>query len=171
MPSDKHKMEIHRMKHDLESVRVTAKKNIRIGDLGLDIDMNDGDVMHVPMWLAKVLKKGDIVHVDTPDVIQDLKQATIKEQVVGEYTISHLDEMFYVRMRDALRILDRYEADKIEAQLVELVRMRRGKITRLAATGKITADIRRSITPEELILYKNILKYSEQFSNEVLEWK
>ena len=104
---------------------------------------------------------------DSPDMITQLKQALSKEKMVGEYQLSTLEPHFYIKLKESIKEFDRNEFDQVESILLELFRMRRGKIVKLADSIKLNSDIYKQLTVEENIFYKTIYDNSKEFENQV----
>ena len=117
----------------------------------------------MPLWAGEILQKNNLAELDVPDAVTDLKQALIKEQVAGEYQLATLDERFYIRLRHQMEGLDRHDRDGVEGIMMELVRMRRGKIVRLADSSRLTGDLKSRITIEERLLYESISRQGGAF--------
>ena len=56
--------------------------------------------------------------------------------MVGEYQLSTLEPHFYIKLKETMKTLEKNDFDAIESILVELFRMRRGKIIKLADSTK-----------------------------------
>ena len=63
--------------------------------------------------------------------------------------------------------MNRDDFDKVESIFLELFRMRRGKIVKLADSIKLNSDIYKQLTIEENIFYKTIYDNSKEFENQV----
>ena len=124
-------------------------------------------MINIPLWAGEILQKNNLAELDVPDAVTDLKQALIKEQVAGEYQLATLDERFYIRLRHQMESLDRHDRDGVEGIMMELVRMRRGKIVRLADSSRLTGDLKSRITIEERLLYESISRQGGAFEEMV----
>jgi DNA replication factor GINS len=100
-------------------------------------------------------------------MITELKQALSKEKMVGEYQISTLDPHFYIKLKESMKELDKDDFDRVESMMLELFRMRRGKLVKLADSIKLTSDLYNKITIEENIFYKTIYENSKEFENKI----
>ena len=102
-----------------------------------------------------------------PDMITELKQALSKEKMVGEYLLSTLEPHFYIKLKQTMKELNRDDFNHVESILLELFRMRRGKIVKLADSIKLNSDIYNQLTVEENIFYTTIYDNSKEFENQV----
>ena len=160
--------EIHRIGYAFGDVKATMRRGveIRVGDTR--ISGKEGEVINVPLWAGEILRRHNLAELDLPDSVTDLKQALIKEQVAGEFQLATLDERFYIRLRHQMEELDRHDRDGVEGIMMELVRMRRGKIVRLADSSRLTGDIKSRITIEERMLFESISRQSGAFEKKVM---
>ena len=65
--------------------------------------------------------------------------------------------------------MDRHDRDGVEGIMMELVRMRRGKIVRLADSSRLTGELKSKITIEERMLYESINRQSGAFEGRVTQ--
>ena len=160
-------LEIHRIGHGMDDVKATINRNIelQVGDTA--ISGKEGEVINMPLWIGDILQRNNLAELDVPDAVTDLKQALIKEQVAGEYQMATLDERFYIRLRHQMEGLDRHDRDGVEGIMMELVRMRRGKIVRLADSSRLTGELKSRITIEERLLYESISQQGGAFEGMV----
>lgn len=160
-------LEIHRIGHGMDDVKATINRNIelQVGDTA--ISGKEGEVMNLPLWVGEILHRNNLAELDVPDAVTDLKQALIKEQVAGEYQLATLDERFYIRLQHQMEWLDRHDRDGVEGIMMELVRMRRGKIVRLADSSRLTGELKSRITIEERLLYESISRQGGAFDGMV----
>lgn len=158
-----HMLEIHRIGHGLGDVKATINRNVELRAGDTVISGKEGEVVNMPLWAGEILQKNNLAELDVPDAVTDLKQALIKEQVAGEYQLATLDERFYIRLRHQMERLDRHDRDGVEGIMMELVRMRRGKIVRLADSSRLTGDLKSRITIEERLLYESISRQGGAF--------
>ena len=70
-------------------------------------------------------------------------------------------------LKQSMKELSGDDFDKVESILLELFRMRRGKIVKLADSIKLNSDIYNQLTVEENIFYKTIYDNSKEFENQV----
>ena len=162
-----HMLEIHRIGHRMGDVKATINRNIELRAGDIPISGKEGEVINMPLWAGEILQKNNLAELDVPDAVTDLKQALIKEQVAGEYQLATLDERFYIRLRHQMESLDRHDRDGVEGIMMELVRMRRGKIVRLADSSRLTGELKSRITIEERLLYESISRQGGAFEEMV----
>jgi len=160
-------LEIHRIGHGMDDVKATISRNIELQVEDIAISGKEGEVMNIPLWAGEILQRNNLAELDVPDAVTDLKQALIKEQVAGEYQLATLDERFYIRLRHQMEQLDRHDRDGVEGIMMELVRMRRGKIVRLADSSRLTGELKSRITIEERLLYESISRQGGAFDGMV----
>ena len=159
--------EIHQIGYRLGDIKATIQRNIDIQIGETAVSGKEGEVVNVPLWAGEILQRGGLVELDMPDMVTELKQALIKEQVAGEFQLATLDESFYIRLRHQMQELDRHDRDGVEGIMMELVRMRRGKIVRLADSSRLTGELKSKITIEERMLYESISRQSGAFEGRV----
>ena len=66
-----------------------------------------------------------------------------------------------------MKELDKDDFDHVESILLELFRMRRGKLVKLADSIKLTSDLYNKLTVEEVIFYKTIYENSKEFERQI----
>lgn len=159
--------ELYKIGYSLDDVKATLQRNVNIRMDDAEITGKVGEVINVPIWMGEILEKNKAVTLDTPDTITELKQATVKEQMVGEYQLSTLDRLFYIRLQNQMRELRPRDRDGVESMMIGLFRMRRGKIVRLADSTKMTADIKKRISIEERTFFESINKEGELLKKRV----
>ena len=101
-------------------------------------------------------------------MVTELKQAKVKEDVQGEESLATLDKHFYIRMKSYMKKLSNDDYVKIESMLNELVRIRQGKIVRLADSSKLTSDLMSKLSVEEEVYYNEIYQASLEFKKQVI---
>ena len=101
-------------------------------------------------------------------MVTELKQAKVKEDLQGEESISTLDKHFYIRMNSYMKKLSKDDSDKVESMLKELIRIRQGKIVRLADSSKLTSDLLSKLSVEEEVYYNQIHKASLDFKKQII---
>ncbi len=121
----------------------------------------------MPQWIGKILSDDKLTTLDSPDMITELKQALSKEKMVGEYQISTLDPHFYIKLKESMKELGRDDFDKVESMMLELFRMRRGKLVKIADSIKLNSELYNKLTVEENIFYKTIHENSVEFEKQI----
>lgn len=158
---------IHSIGYRLKDAKVTVSQDFKYDVAGTKIEGKAGEVNNMPQWLGKILHDNDLGALSSPDMITGLKQALQKEKMVGEYEISTLDPHFYIKLRETLKELHRDDFDKVESMMLELFRMRRGKLVKQADTIKLNAELYKKLTVEESIFYKTIHDNSVEFEKQI----
>lgn len=159
--------ELHKIGYSLDDVKATLQRSMNIRVEDIDITGKEGEVISVPIWVGKILEKSKVATLDVPDTVTELKQATVKEQMVGEYQLATLDKLFYIRLQNQMHRLRLRDRDSVESMMIGLFRMRRGKIVRLADSTKLTADIKSRISIEERNFFESINQEGELLKKRV----
>ena len=131
------------------------------------INGTQGEVLKFPQWIGKILSQNKLATLDTPDMITELKQALSKEKMVGEYQLSTLDPHFYIKLKESMKNLRRDDYDHVESMMLELFRMRRGKLVKLADSTKLNSELYSKLTVEENIFFKTIYDNSIEFEKQI----
>ena len=158
---------VHSIGYRLKDAKVTINRDFKYNVAGIKIEGTQGDTNNMPQWIGKILSDGDVGLLNSPDMITHLKQALSKEKMVGEYQISTLDPHFYIKLKESMRELDRDDFDKVESMMLELFRMRRGKLVKTADTMKLNSELYSKLTVEESIFYKTISDNSVEFEKQI----
>ena len=158
---------IHSIGYRLKDAKVTVNQDFKFNVAGIQIEGKQGEVNNMPRWLGKIFSENNLGILDSPDMITELKQALSKEKMVGEYQLSTLDQHFYIKLKESMRELTRDDFDKVESMMLELFRMRRGKLVKIADSIKLNSELYNKLTVEENIFYKTIYDNSKEFENQV----
>ena len=158
---------LHSIGYGLKDAKVTLNHDIKFNVAGLKINGTHGEVLNLPQWLGKILAQAKLAALDTPDMITELKQALSKEKMVGEYQLSTLDPHFYIKLKEFMKNLRRDDFDHVESMMLELFRMRRGKLVKLADSTKLNSELYSKLTVEENIFFKTIYDNSIEFENQI----
>ncbi len=159
---------VHHTGFDLEDVKVTFLHDLKIKVASVDIEGKQGEMLNIPRWVATVLESEKHLTIQETDMIVELKQATVKENVQGEFELATLEPHFYVRLLSYMKKLPKDDFDKVESMLNSLVRKRQGKIIHLADSSKLTADLSQKLTIEERSFYEKIYNTSTDFKKQIL---
>ncbi len=159
---------VHHTGFDLEDVKVTFLHDLKIKVASVDIEGKQGEMLNIPRWVATVLESEKHLTIQETDMIVELKQATVKENVQGEFELATLEPHFYVRLLSYMKKLPKDDFDKVESMLNSLVRKRQGKIIHLADSSKLTADLSKKLTIEEKLFYEKIYNTSTDFKKQIL---
>jgi DNA replication factor GINS len=159
---------VHHTGFDLEDVKVTFLHDIKISVAGINVEGKQGEILNIPRWVANVLESDKHVSIEDTDMVVELKQATVKENVQGEFELATLDPHFYVRLISFMKKLPKDDFDKVESMLNSLVRKRQGKIIHLADSSQLSADLSQKLTLEERVFYEKIYNTSSDFKKQIL---
>ena len=159
---------VHHTGFDLEDVKVTFLHDLKIKVSDVDVEGKQGEILNIPRWVATVLESEKHVTIEEKDMIVELKQATVKENVQGEFELATLEPHFYVRLLSYMKKLPKDDFDKVQSMLNSLVRKRQGKIIHLADSSKLTADLSQKLTIEERSFYEKIYNTSTDFKKQLL---
>jgi len=158
---------VHSIGYRLKDAKVTVNHDFKFNVAGVKIEGTQGDTNNMPQWVGKILSDHNLGVMDSPDMITELKQALSKEKMVGEYQISTLDPHFYIKLRESMKELNHDDFDKVESMMLELFRMRRGKIVKMADSIKLNSELHNKLTVEENIFYKTIYDNSIEFERQI----
>ncbi|MFB3047599.1 MAG: hypothetical protein ACE1YV_00420 [Nitrosopumilaceae archaeon] len=159
---------VHHTGFDLEDVKVTFLHDLKIKVASVDVEGKQGEMLNITRWVATVLESEKHLTIQETDMIVELKQATVKENVQGEFELATLEPHFYVRLLSYMKKLPKDDFDKVESMLNSLVRKRQGKIIHLADSSKLTADLSKKLTTEERLFYEKIYNTSTDFKKQIL---
>ena len=149
-------IKVHSVGFGLEDVKVEFKHELKMDVSGVKIEGKESEIMNIPRWVAEILESEKHIILHEQDMVTELKQAKVKEDVQGEESISTLDKHFYIRMNSYMKKLSKDDSDKVESMLNELIRIRQGKIVRLADSSKLTSDLLSKLSVEEEVYYNQI---------------
>ena len=158
---------VHSIGYRLKDAKVTINQDLKFNVAGMKTEGTQGEVINIPQWVGKILADNNLATVDSPDMITELKQALSKEKMVGEYQISSLEPHFYIKLKESMKDLNRDDFDHVESIMLELFRMRRGKLVKLADSIKLNSDLYSKLTVEESIFYKTIHDNSVEFEKQI----
>ena len=158
---------VHSVGHRLNDTKVTVNRDFKFNVAGIKTEGTSGEVINMPQWIGKILSENNLATLNSPDMITELKQALSKEKMVGEYQISTLDPHFYIKLKESMKQLDRDDFDKVESMMLELFRMRRGKLVKIADSIKLNSELNNKLTVEENIFYKTIHENSVEFEKQI----
>ncbi|MGV7226004.1 MAG: hypothetical protein ACQ9CV_03655 [Nitrosopumilus sp.] len=158
---------VHSIGYRLKDAKVTINQDFKYNVAGMKIEGTQGDTNNMPQWVGKILSESNVGTLDSPDMITQLKQALSKEKMVGEYQISTLDPHFYIKLKESMNELNKDDFDKVESMMLELFRMRRGKLVKIADSIKLNSELYNKLTVEENIFYKTIHDNSVEFEKQI----
>ena len=160
-------VKVHTLGYTLEDVQVEFLHDLKINVSGINVEGKTTEVINIPRWVADILSSEKHVKIHDKDMITELKQAKVKEVSQGDYNLSTLDKSFFIRLKGYMTTLEKNDFNQVESMLKELVRIREGKIITLANSSKLTAEISKRLTIEELTFFENILKSSQNFKDQI----
>lgn len=153
---------VHLIGYMLKDAKLTINQDFKYNVAGMKIEGIQGDTNNLPQWIGKILSDNQLGTLDSPDMITELKQALSKEKMVGEYQMSTLDPHFYIKLKESMKELNRDDFDKVESMMLELFRMRRGKLVRIADSIKLNSELYNKLTVEENVFYRTIYDNSKE---------
>lgn len=158
---------LHTIGYNLKDAKVTLNQDIKFNVAGIKIEGAQSEVLNLPQWIGKTLSDNGLGTLETPDMVTELKQALSKEKMVGEYQLSTLDPHFYIKLKQSMRELGRDDFDHVESIMLELFRMRRGKLVKLADSIKLTSELYNKLTVEEVVFFRSIYDNSQEFEKQI----
>lgn len=158
---------LHDMGYGLKDAKLTLSQDVKFNVAKVKVEGATGEVMNLPRWIGKILADNNLGELDSPDMITELKQALSKEKMVGEYQVSTLDPHFYIKLKQYMKDLQREDFNHVESMLLELFRMRRGKLVKLADSTKLNSDLYNKLTVEESVFFKTIYENSKNFEKQI----
>ncbi len=158
---------IHSIGYSLKEVKTTLNRDIKIDVAGIKIKGSEGEVINAPQWIGRILQDKNYVTLELPDMISELKQALSKEKMIGEYKLATLYPHFYIQLKVEMSTLDRYDYDRTESMMLELFRMRRGKLIKMADTTNLNADLYNKLAIEEITFYQSIRDSILEFERQI----
>ncbi len=158
---------VHSIGYRLKDAKITVNQDFKFNVAGVQTEGKQGEVNNMPQWIGKILSENNIGTLESPDMITELKQALSKEKMVGEYQLSTLDSHFYIKLKESMRELSRDDFDKVESMMLELFRMRRGKLVKIADSIKLNSELYNKLTVEENIFYQTIYENSKEFEKQI----
>ena len=161
-------IKVHSVGYGLEEVKVEFKHDLKMDVSGVKIEGKESEIMNIPRWVAEILESEKHIILHEQDMLTELKQSKVKEDVQGEESLSTLDKHFYIKMKSYMKKLSKDDSDRVESMLNELVRIRQGKIVRLADSSKLTTDLASKLSVEEEVYFNQIYEASVEFSKQVM---
>ncbi len=151
----------------ISDIKATLATDATLEVGGVNVKGRQGEVVSIPLRVGRILQRSGIVDMELPNAVTELKQALIREKVVGEYQMATLDKQFYIRLKYQIEEMEERDRDDVGGMMMELVRLRRGKIVRLADAPKLSTDIQSKITIEERVFFDAISQESRRFEEAV----
>ena len=160
-------VKVHTIGYTLEDVKVEFLHDLKTNVSGTNVEGKVTEIINIPRWIADILSSEKHVKIHDKDMITELKQAKVKEVSQGDYNLSTLDKIFFIRLKAYMKTLENNDFNQVESMLKELVRIREGKIITLANSSKLTTEISNKLTVEELSLFEQIHQCSENFKDQI----
>ena len=161
-------IQVHSIGYRLQDVKVNFGHDLKIEAPLTSIEGKQGEILSISRWIAEVLSSEKLVEVQDEDMITALRQATMKENNQGQFNLSELDLLFYIKVNFVAKKLPQQDYDRVESMLNTLIRTRQRKIIELADSSKMTSDIAKKLTIEELVFYNNVNDDSKKFRKQIL---
>ncbi len=158
---------LHSIGYGLKDAKVTLSQDVKFDVAGIKIEGTQSEILNLPQWIGKTIADNNLGVLESPDMITELKQALSKEKMVGEYQLSTLDPHFYIKLKQSMKELGRDDFDHVESIMLELFRMRRGKLVKLADSIKLNSELYNKLTVEEVVFFKSIYENSQEFEKQI----
>ena len=158
---------VHEIGYGLKDAKITVSQDLHFDVANIKVESKRGEMMNLPRWVGQILEENGLGDLDSPDMITELKQALAKEKMIGEYQISTLSPDFYIKLKTTMKRLEKHDFDNVESVLMELFRMRRGKLVKLADSTKLTAELNSKLTVEEKLFFESISENSKKFEQQI----
>ncbi|MDI1495033.1 MAG: hypothetical protein K8823_339 [Cenarchaeum symbiont of Oopsacas minuta] len=168
MPTIKDVQQIYTAGFNLEDVKITLERDLKINVGGIKIDGRQGEIITIPRWAALVLENEKHCVIQETNMIIELKQALGKENALNEYELATLEDSFYIKLNAYIERLKKDEQKTAKDMLNTLFRIRHGKLVRLADSSPLTADLSKRMTVEEKIYHDKIYSESHNFTERVM---
>lgn len=153
-----------------ENIKVTVEKDLeddpilqRYGIKGL----KKGESVEIPRWIAEILEEEGVVKGLEEGFEVEMFRVLNREKLQGPHQISSVRPDLYLRLRRYLLSLkrrgsgDAHNRFRIYAQ--DLVKLRLNKVIMLAMSSAPVDQAIPNMTPEEIVLYKEIHKMVESW--------
>ncbi|HVP22528.1 MAG TPA: hypothetical protein VMS77_01295 [Conexivisphaerales archaeon] len=146
----------------MSPVKVTARTDIPEAKLStFDLpEINEGDVVEVPHWVAEVLAEKNLADMADDGVEPELFRALQREKLQGPTQPSQLSKDLYLKLRRHLMMLRKLNPrdphyEKIKVTTQDLVTTRLVKMVTMAGYTS-QPEPTAMLSPEELLLYREI---------------
>src|SRR5881628_1252157 len=113
-------VQIHTIGYRLQDVKVNFGYDLKVDTPDISIDAKHGEILSIPRWVADVLSIEKLAEIQDTDMIVALKQASVKENVQGDFDLSTLEADFYIKMNSYMQRLPQQDRDKVESMLNSL---------------------------------------------------
>lgn len=166
--------ELDRIQYDYEDMDITVRciKSLDEFDVGnKKIKLVKGVKLKIPFWIAIHLKEEEYVEIEDLIEFDISKVHGLSLDESKNVELQKISNFFYVSMKqsfeeiaDKRKVVPYSQQKKIEVELRNLMKMRLGKIIKIAEKSRNITTTTRNFSPEERWLY--------QFISEAIEkWK
>ncbi len=153
----------------IKDVRITYLKDVEISVMPfINISAKEGDMTSISRWIAMILKEHGLIEVHDEDQLSYIKRALNRERISTSYSLSALDDDFYVRMNSYLREIDEKAREALIVSLNPFIASRLQKLVKLATSSPLVPEIEGKLSSEEKLLYVKLYEMTFNFKKMVL---
>ena len=160
---------IYQLGYMMEDVRVSYKKDVRMGVGPIAINAKEGDMSSLQRWVAEILVEQGAVEIQSNEITGYISRTMNRERIAKPHDLSGIDVDFYVRVNDYLVGLKDRERENLIVSLNTFVASRLEKIVKLAAASPLSVELESKLAAEERELYILINNASTRFKKGVLK--
>jgi DNA replication factor GINS len=160
---------IYHLGYMMEDVRVSYKKDVRMGVGPIAINAKEGDMSSLQRWVAEILVEQGAVEIQSNEITSYISRTMNRERIAKPHDLSGVDVDFYVRVNDYLEGLKDRERENLVVSLNTFVASRLEKIVKLAAASSLSPELESKLAAEEKELYIMINNVSTKFKKGVLK--
>ena len=160
---------IYQLGYMMEDVRVSYKKDVRMGVGPIAINAKEGDMSSLQRWVAEILVEQGAVEIQSNEITGYISRTMNRERIAKPHDLSAIDVDFYVRVNDYLVGLKDRERENLIVSLNTFVASRLEKIVKLAAASPLSVELESKLAAEERELYILINNASTRFKKGVLK--
>lgn len=158
---------VNAIAHGLGEAKVAVRRDFGFDVAGVKVEGRDGDVASMPRWMGRIVQEAGLGTMESADMVKELKQALSKEKMMAKFEVSTLEPHFYIKLKETMEGLDRFDLERVEDLLLQLFRLRRGKLVALADTTDLTPELNARLTSEERAFYLSIRENSLGFERQI----
>ena len=123
-------------------------------------NVKKGDTIEVPLWVAETLENLGLGKSTEEGFEIELFRILNREKLQGQYQLSPIKSDFYLKLRRYLINLSKNSSreafNKMRIYAQDLITLRLNKIISLAVSTSNIGQTSSSMTPEELVLYREV---------------
>jgi DNA replication factor GINS len=160
---------IYQLGYMMEDIRVSYKKDVRMGVGPIAINAKEGDMSSLQRWVAEILVEQGAVEIQSNEITGYISRTMNRERIAKPHDLSGIDVDFYVRVNDYLVGLKDRERENLIVSLNTFVASRLEKIVKLAAASPLSVELESKLAAEERELYILINNASTRFKKGVLK--